>query len=127
MEKLIIEPASGGGPIAFDVEVARTDVQKSVGLMFRTALGDQQGMLFPHDLSQELTMWMRNTYISLDMLFIRGDGTIHRIAASAEPLSETIIASQGLVRAVLEIPGGAAARLGIKPGDRVRHPAFDDP
>ena len=69
-------------------------------------------------------MWMRNTYISLDMLFIRADGVIHRIEANTEPFSERVIASRGPVAAVLELKGGSAARLGLKPGDRVRHPLF---
>ncbi len=70
-------------------------------------------------------MWMRNTYISLDMVFIRDDGVIHRIEARTEPLSERIISAGGQVSAVLELAGGAAERLGIKAGDRVRHPVFD--
>jgi hypothetical protein len=69
-------------------------------------------------------MWMRNTYIPLDMVFIRADGTVHRIEPRTEPLSERIIASRGPVSAVLEIAGGAAERLGLKPGDKVRHPLF---
>jgi uncharacterized protein len=71
-----------------------------------------------------LSMWMRNTYIPLDMVFIRPDGTIHRIEANTEPLSEKIIASNGPVSAVLEIGGGVAAKLGIAAGDKVRHALF---
>jgi hypothetical protein len=70
-------------------------------------------------------MWMHNTYIPLDMVFIRADGTVHRIEKRAEPLSDRIIASQGPVSAVLELPGGDAERLGLKPGDRVRHSIFE--
>ena len=81
-------------------------------------------MLFPHKEPRELTMWMRNTYIPLDMVFIRADGTVHRIEAKTEPLSDRIISSKGPVSAVLEIAGGNADRLGLKPGDKVRHPAF---
>jgi uncharacterized membrane protein (UPF0127 family) len=92
--------------------------------MFRTDLADNQGMLFPYSDARELSMWMRNTYIPLDMLFIRPDGVIHRIEARAEPMSEHVINSDGPVSAVLELAGGAAERLGLKPGDRVRHPAF---
>ncbi|MEL6372996.1 MAG: DUF192 domain-containing protein [Pseudomonadota bacterium] len=105
-------------------EIARSPVQKARGLMFRTALGENEGMLFPHAKPQELTMWMRNTYISLDMIFIRGDGTVHRVAEETEPFSETIIASQGKVTAVLEMIAGSVRRLKIKPGDRVIHPHF---
>jgi uncharacterized membrane protein (UPF0127 family) len=81
-------------------------------------------MLFPYGRSQEITMWMRNTYVALDMIFIRADGVIHRIEAQTEPLSDRVIASGGDVFAVLEIAGGGSERHGIKPGDRVIHPAL---
>lgn len=112
------------GPVSFNVEVAATPAQQTVGLMYRTQLADTGGMLFLHGAPREVTMWMRNTYIPLDMLFITSDGTIHRIEAMTEPLSEDIIASKGPVAAVLELAGGAAARLGIKAGDKVRHRHF---
>ena len=70
-------------------------------------------------------MWMRNTYIPLDMVFIRADGVVHRIEAWTEPLSDDIISSHGEVSACLELAGGAAERLGLKPGDRVAYPLFD--
>lgn len=123
-ETLTIERAGGGAALKFDVEVATSDHEKALGLMFRTELADNQGMLFPYGPPQIITMWMRNTYIPLDMLFIRDNGVVHRIEVMAEPHSERVISSQGLVSAVLEIPGGAAGRLGIKPGDVVRHKAF---
>lgn len=122
-EHLDIEKAAGG-TVAFAVEVARSEEEKATGLMFRTKLGDDEGMLFPYGRSMEITMWMRNTYIPLDMVFIKSDGTIHRIAERTEPLSEDVIASQGQVSAVLEIAGGMAERHGIKPGDKVRHSIF---
>lgn len=122
-ERLTIESAAGAVH-TFEIEVARTERGKAVGLMFRTKLGDDQGMLFPYDTDEIVTMWMRNTYISLDMLFIKSDGVIHRIEERTEPLSERIISSGAPVLAVLELSGGAAARLGIKAGDRVRHPVF---
>lgn len=106
------------------VEVARTEAEKARGLMFRTSLPQGTGMLFPYSQSQEITMWMKNTYISLDMVFIRQDGTIHRIARSTEPMSEDIIASRGKVTAVLEIAAGEADRLGLAPGNKVSHPAL---
>ena len=124
VEPLTIETAGGGEPRKFQVEMATTDQEKSVGLMFRTSLADDAGMLFPYGPPQEITMWMRNTYIPLDMVFIHADGTIARIEANTEPLSEAIISSGSAVSAVLEIAGGAASRLGIKPGDIVRHPFF---
>lgn len=124
VEPLSIETANGGAARTFQVEVARTDQEKSVGLMFRNALADDAGMLFPYGPPQSITMWMRNTYIPLDMLFITADGTIARIEANTEPLSERIIDSGSPVSAVLELAGGAAARLGIKAGDKVKHPFF---
>lgn len=110
-----------------DIEVAEAPEDKQLGLMFRTDLPDGKGMLFPYEAPREISMWMRNTYIPLDMVFIKADGTVHRIEANAEPLSERIISSNGPVVAVLELAGGAAARLGLKPGDRVRHPLFAAP
>lgn len=121
-ERLEIVTASGVHPL--DVEIAATPEKQTLGLMFRTSLPDNKGMLFPHDEPRELSMWMRNTYIPLDMVFIRADGTVHRIEARTEPLSERIIESGGPVSAVLEIAGGAAERMGLKPGDKVRHPVF---
>lgn len=122
-QELTIEKSSGGSA-TFTIEVAQSEAEKAKGLMFRTKLGENEGMLFPYGRSQEVTMWMRNTYISLDMLFIRKDGVIHRIEARTEPLSDRVIASEGEVFAVLEIPGGAAERQGIKAGDRVRSSLF---
>ncbi len=116
--------STGGKEHAIDIEIADTPQEKSLGLMYRTALADDRGMLFPHHPPQEAAMWMRNTYISLDMVFIRSDGVIHRIEARTEPMSERIISSEGPVAAVLELAGGAAERYGIKAGDRVRHPLF---
>lgn len=112
------------GEVKIDIEVAETIDQKSLGLMFRTSLADDKGMLFPYERPQELTMWMRNTYIPLDMVFIRADGRVHRIASRTEPLSERVIASEGDVTAVLELAGGNAERLGLKVGDRVLHAHF---
>jgi uncharacterized membrane protein (UPF0127 family) len=123
-DKLTIVSAQGGAEHPFTIEVASTEQEKALGLMFRTALGDGEGMLFPYPAERGLQMWMRNTYIPLDMLFIRADGTIARIEERAEPLSDHVISSGTTVLAVLEIPGGAASRLGIKAGDKVRYPIF---
>lgn len=119
-----LELVTATGVHVLDVEIAETPEEQALGLMFRTELPDNRGMLFPHRTPRELTMWMRNTYIPLDMVFIRADGTVHRIEERTEPFSERIIASEGPVSAVLEIAGGAAARLGLKAGDTVRHPRF---
>ncbi len=112
------------GVVTLDVEIADTPARQAMGLMYRTELPERGGMLFLNAVPREQTMWMRNTYIPLDMVFIRADGTVHRIAAMTEPHSEEIIASNGPVGAVLEIAGGAAQRLGLKPGDKVRHRHF---
>jgi uncharacterized membrane protein (UPF0127 family) len=92
--------------------------------MFRTHLADTDSMLFFYERPLEITMWMRNTLIPLDMVFIRPDGIVHRIEAWTTPLSEDIISSHAPVSACLELAGGAAERLGLKPGDRVEHALF---
>ncbi len=106
---------------AFQVEVMRTAEEKARGLMFRQYLPEDRGMLFDFEREEPVSMWMRNTYIPLDMLFIKADGVVHHIHARAQPLDETPISSNGNVRFVLEINGGIAAKLGLKPGDRVSH------
>jgi uncharacterized membrane protein (UPF0127 family) len=115
---------SSSGRHAFQVEVARNDADRAQGLMFRRNLAPDRGMLFDFGRVQPISMWMQNTYIPLDMIFIRADGTIARVAENAEPLSTRTIPSGEPVLAVLEVPGGTAARLGIKAGDRVEHPLF---
>jgi len=119
-----LEIESGGQRHAFEIEVAESNEEKALGLMFRTELAESSGMLFSNATPQESSMWMRNTYISLDMLFIRADGIVHRIEKRTEPQSERIISSGGPVLAVLELAGGTADKLGLKPGDRVHHPLF---
>jgi uncharacterized membrane protein (UPF0127 family) len=108
----------------FQVEVARNDADRAQGLMFRRTMPADHGMLFDFGRVEPVAMWMQNTYLPLDMLFIRADGTIARIAANAEPLSTRTIPSGEPVLAALELNGGTAARLGIKAGDRVEHPLF---
>lgn len=121
-ETLTLETAAG--PKVITIEVADTGEEKARGLMFRTSLPDTSGMLFPYPQPQELSMWMKNTFIPLDMVFIKSDGTVHRIEMRTEPMSERVIGSKGDVTAVLELAGGAAGRLGLKPGDKVVHPHF---
>lgn len=120
--RLVVETASG--PVEFTAELAITPAEQARGLMFRNTLAERHGMLFDFGKPREVTMWMKNTLISLDMLFIRADGTIHRIAEHTEPLSLDTISSNGDVKAVFEIAGGSAAALGIKAGDTVRHAIF---
>jgi uncharacterized membrane protein (UPF0127 family) len=110
----------------FNVEVALTPSERSKGLMFRRSMADDAGMIFDFGSPQDISMWMRNTYISLDMLFIHEDGRIGHIAAETTPLSDTIIPSRIEARFVLEIKGGRARQLGINPGDHVSGPAIDD-
>jgi hypothetical protein len=114
----------GGQKQTFKVEVARNDADRAQGLMFRRSMPADQGMLFDFARVEPVSMWMQNTYLPLDMLFIRADGTIARIAANTEPLSTRTIPSGEPVLAVLELNAGTAAKLGIKPGDRVEHPVF---
>jgi uncharacterized membrane protein (UPF0127 family) len=108
----------------FTVEMALTPDQQTVGLMFRTEVRPDEGMLFDWGAPRESTMWMRNTLVPLDMVFIAADGRIHRIAERTVPLSLATVASQGPVRATLELAGGTAERLNLRPGDRVLHPIF---
>jgi len=121
-EPLTIETA--GGPVSFLVEMARTPAEQSRGLMFRTLVPPGTGMLFVHERPRQVSMWMRNTPTSLDMLFIDEQGTIESIARDTTPFSETVISSNGPIAGVLEIRAGEAERLGIQEGDRVRHPRF---
>ena len=120
-----LEIVTKSGVHVFSVEVATTEEEKTTGLMYRKELPDGQGMLFDFSPEQQVSMWMKNTYISLDMIFIRADGRILRIAENTEPLSTKIIPSGGLAKGVLEVVGGTAEKYGIKPGDRVAHPLFN--
>ena len=122
-----LEIASKTGVHAFAVEIADTEAARTKGLMFRKELPEGQGMLFDFDQEQEVGFWMENTYIPLDMIFIRGDGRILRIAENTQPLSTRIIPSGGPVRAVLEVIAGTARKLGIAPGDRVGFRIFKGP
>lgn len=104
----------------FKVEVARTPDEQERGLMFRESLAPDGGMIFPLGKARPASFWMKNTVIPLDIIFVRADGKIARIAANATPYSLDTIDSFEPVTAVLEIAGGRAAALGIAPGDMVR-------
>jgi uncharacterized membrane protein (UPF0127 family) len=119
-----LEIVTRSGVHVFDVELAVTPDERSKGLMFRRELPPGRGMLFDFEGEGPVAMWMRNTYVSLDMIFIRADGRIARIAENTKPLSEEIIPSGTPVKAVLELVAGTAKRLGIAPGDRVAHRIF---
>ena len=120
-----LEIATKSGVQVFSVEMATTEEEKTTGLMHRKELPDGKGMLFDFSPEQQISMWMKNTYISLDMIFIRADGRILRIAENTEPMSTKIISSGGLAKGVLEVIAGTAQKYGIRPGDRVAHPLFN--
>jgi uncharacterized membrane protein (UPF0127 family) len=121
-EQQTLEIASKTGVHVFSVELAVTDDERQRGLMYRRSVPEFYGMLFDFKRDQDVAMWMKNTYVSLDMIFIQSDGRIRRIAENTETESEKIIPSGGPVRAVLEVVGGTARKLGIQPGDRVATP-----
>jgi uncharacterized membrane protein (UPF0127 family) len=118
----MLEIATKSGVHPFSVELATTEAEREKGLMFRKELPEGQGMLFDFHREQEVGFWMQNTYIPLDMIFIKGDGRILRIAENTEPMSTKVIPSGGPVRFVLEVIAGTARKLGISPGDRVASP-----
>ena len=119
LEQVPLTIRSASGTHRFTVEVARTPEEQANGLMHRQSLAPDRGMLFPYEPPQSAAFWMKNTLIPLDMIFIRADGTIARIAANTVPLSLDPVPSLEPVAAVLEIAGGRAAELGIQEGDRV--------
>jgi uncharacterized membrane protein (UPF0127 family) len=120
-----LEIVTKSGVQVFSVEMATTEEEKTTGLMYRKELPDGKGMLFDFSPEQQISMWMKNTYIPLDMIFIRADGRILRIAENTEPLSTKIISSGGLAKGVLEVIAGTAQKYGSRPGDRVAHPLFN--
>jgi uncharacterized membrane protein (UPF0127 family) len=109
----------GNRALRFKVEIARTGAEQARGLMFRTQMGADEGMLFPSDIPEPRSFWMKNTVIPLDIVFIGPDHLISNIAANAVPYSLDPIPSSGPAIAVLELNGGRAAELGIEPGARV--------
>jgi hypothetical protein len=118
LKQTLLTIHSANGAHRFTVDVAATPEQQERGLMFVRSLAPNRGMIFPYDPPQQVAFWMKNTLIPLDIIFIRADGKIARIA-NARPLDETPLPSGEPAVAVLEIRGGRAAALGIKPGDRV--------
>jgi len=104
-----------------DAEIADSPGARATGLMFRRTLAPDAGMLFIYDTPENITMWMKNTYISLDMIFADEKGKIIRIARNTEPFSLDIIEAGGPAKVVLEVPAGTAQRLKLKRGDRLEH------
>ncbi|GGE45147.1 hypothetical protein GCM10007276_22900 [Agaricicola taiwanensis] len=123
-DELAVDTA--GGTHIFTVELARTDEERARGLMFRTELSPDRGMLFDFVAERPVAMWMRNTYVPLDMFFIASNGIVVNIARDTVPLSERTVESAAPVRYVLEVPAGTAKRIGAASGDRVRHAAIDN-
>ena len=123
---LVIATASGDRH-PFRVRIASDPEDRRRGLMFVDELAEDEGMLFDNGVSQLASMWMKNTPLSLDMLFIRPDGAISSIIARTVPFSRRTIFSREPVLAVLELRGGTSERLGIAAGDRVVHPLFEEP
>jgi len=120
--KIVIDTHQG--PATFKVELAADDASRERGLMYRTTLAPDAGMLFEFSKPAQVVFWMKNTPLSLDMIFIKQDGTISTIASDTIPYSEDNVPASEPVRAVLEIDGGRAAALDIQPGDRVHGAIF---
>ncbi len=118
---LDIETAAGQR-FHFNVQLALTTPQQTQGLMFRTKLAPDAGMLFINKDARPMSMWMKNTLIPLDMVFFDAGGRIVNIEANAAPETLTSRSSKGAVKGVLELPGGTAATLGIRPGDKLFSP-----
>jgi uncharacterized membrane protein (UPF0127 family) len=123
-EKSALTIESGGKRHRFTVEFADNDERRTLGLMHRRQMAADAGMLFDFKRDAPVAMWMRNTLIPLDMLFVDREGIVRHIHERAVPMSEAIISSEENVRAVLELNGGTVARLGLKKGDRLLHAMF---
>ena len=120
LEQVPLTVTSSGRTHRFTVEVARTAEEQATGLMNRSSLAPDRGMIFPFAEPRVAGFWMKNTLIPLDMIFVRADGSIANIEANTVPLSLQPVYSDGPVSAVLELAGGRSAELGIKPGDKVK-------
>ena len=122
IEPIVIESSSGTH--LMNVEIADTPALRERGLMFRQRIPDDHGMLFLFDTQEQIAMWMKNTLVGLDMVFIRADGTVSQVVANTKPLSLEIIQSKESLPAVLELGAGSASRLGIGPGALIRYRYF---
>lgn len=119
-----LEIITSSGTHEFQVEIADTPGERSKGLMYRKSMPQNQGMLFDFHVEGPVMMWMKNTYIPLDMVFVSREGVVTRVAANTVPMSEEVISSGGPAYAVLELNAGVADKIGLKAGDEIRHPAF---
>ena len=122
LEPLTIVTTSG--PHVFSVEVMRTDEERAKGLMFRRFMPQDRGMLFDFKREEQVAMWMKNTYLALDMVFMDRTGKVVNVAQNAEPLSERIIPSRAPTYAVLELNAGVAKAIDLKVGERVENSLF---
>jgi uncharacterized membrane protein (UPF0127 family) len=124
LKRETLDVMSKGKAHHFSIEIAADDASREYGLMCRPHMTDGHGMLFEFAQPSEQTFWMKNTYIPLDIIYVAADGKIVSIARDAKPYDETPLPSYGAARGVLEINGGLAAKLGIEPGDVIKHPFF---
>ena len=122
LEELVIE--TGLGTFTFKIEVADEEQERTIGLMFRTEMPINHGMLFDFGATGPIAMWMQNTVLPLDMIFIEPDGKVLRIEHNTTPFSREVISSGGPVSHVLEVNAGVAKQIGLKVGDRILHPDF---
>ena len=123
-ETSTLEIETASGTHEFTIEVARTPQEQALGLMHRRELAPDYAMLFPFERAREASFWMRDTYVSLDMVFIGEGGVVHRIERGTEPLSLRSVRSRGPVIAVLEFVSGTSDRINLEPGDLVLHPSL---
>jgi hypothetical protein len=119
-----LEFITATGAHRVEIEVARTEREREVGLMYRRSMPRDHGMLFTFPSEQPVSMWMKNTYIPLDMVFVSRKGRVTSVARDAVPMSETVIPSGPPAFAVIELNAGAARAIGLDVGDQVRHPSF---
>ena len=119
-----LEVVTASGPVRFQVEIADTDPERQYGLMCRTAIAPDRGMLFEFEAAHPQAFWMHNTLIPLDIIFIAADGKVVSIGRNARPLDDSPVPSGAPAIGVLELAGGRAAEIGLLPGDQVRHPFF---
>ena len=122
VDSIVIDSEAGAQMLS--VEIADTPELRERGLMFRHRLPDDRGMLFLYETAHPVAMWMKNTYIPLDMVFLRADGTVAEVRTGTVPQSLDVIESAEPVKAVLELGSGGAEKLGLEPGTLVRHPFF---
>lgn len=122
LERLAIVTSTG--TYEFRVEVADKPSERAKGLMYRKSMPEDQGMLFDFHVEGPVMMWMKNTYLPLDMIFVSRQGVVTKVAANTVPMSEEVISSAGPACAVIELNAGTAEKIGLKAGDQIRHPAF---